>query len=543
MLLRSISMTMLATVAALTATDVALGAGSASLSGVVSDSAGKPVHGAIVRVEQGDKLIARYTTKEGRYRIDGLTPQPKKITVTAFGFAAATLQADGDQANVKLAAGASLADLTSAELRYLVNDNDKSQRHVYYECGNCHGLELLVSRAGMPAAAWAGFLPHMTGYRWGENYFSPERSAVLASWIEPMFGPEGTLGPRSKPDYSKIKHTPLDDAALAATITEYVIPSPGAQPHSVRVDQKSGAVWFGNYDSPSTNIYRFEPRSETFKEYEIPLVNAAAHTGVVLKDGSFIVGLDRRKTSPLKMAWVTSDEQVRMFEWPGRPRGGRVITRDPTNADVIWVVSGSEIWRVNLQTNERRAYQNPHPATLPKGSFAEEFAWPGDQPHGGGYDVAVDSKGTVWVSQLLNAVLFSIEPESGQTRMYHTPEMKSTRGIGIDADDNVWFADFYGHKLGMLEPRTGKVTLYQPPSKYASPYGLSMDTKRGYLWYADTMANSATRFDLKTKKFVEYPLPTSRAFIRFMGLDDRGRAWYGGFGNSKLGVIDPGDAN
>jgi streptogramin lyase len=48
-----------------------------------------------------------------------------------------------------------------------------------------------------------------------------------------------------------------------------------------------------------------------------------------------------------------------------------------------------------------------------------------------------------------------------------------------------------------------------------------------------------TRFDPKTGQFVEYPLPTRMASVRFHGIDSRGRAWYGEYWNGKLGVIDP----
>ncbi len=55
----------------------------------------------------------------------------------------------------------------------------------------------------------------------------------------------------------------------------------------------------------------------------------------------------------------------------------------------------------------------------------------------------------------------------------------------------------------------------------------------------DFSGNNITRFDPKTKEFVEYPIPTHGAYPRFIGLDSKGRVWFGEWWNSKLGMLDP----
>jgi virginiamycin B lyase len=120
--------------------------------------------------------------------------------------------------------------------------------------------------------------------------------------------------------------------------------------------------------------------------------------------------------------------------------------------------------------------------------------------------------------------------------------MRSARGLAIDGQDTVWFADYYGNKLGKLDPDTGQVKFYQPPTQNASPYGVTIDSRRNYIWFTDTVGNNITRFDPKTEQFVEYALPTRNTSVRFTGIDNKGRIWYGGFWNGILGVIDPGDA-
>jgi virginiamycin B lyase len=518
-----------------------------SISGVVTDNAGKPIRGAIVKATLGVKSIARYTGGDGRYDIEGLEPGQHEVTVQAFGFAPTTqtTAAGAHQTqDFKLTPHIEVAQLTSAEMRYLLPTDNKAATEVYYTCANCHGLETVLRRTGMPENAWSAFIPYMTIHRWGAPLFPPAAGPALAPAVTTVFGPDGILGPKATPDFSKVKHTPLKDEALKATITEYAIPSPKAQPHSIRVDDRNGRVWFADYDSASNDVFSFDPKTEVFYRYQNPLPNAEGHTGAVLADGSYIVACDAstfdKEPTPIKLVIAHPDGTIDPIEWPGKPQGARVASPDPTQPDVVWIVAGRETWSYNVKTKQFRAYQDPISKVAPPGSYEAEFGHPG-QPDSSGYDITVDSKGIPWVTQLNLGIIFRLDPATGQTKIYHTREMYSARGITVDAHDNVWFADFYHSKVGMLDQKTGDVKFYHPPNPNASPYGVSVDRRRGYVWYADTTGNNVTRLDPKTGEFVEYNLPTSNAADRFVGIDPQGRVWYGGFWNQKLGVIDPGD--
>jgi streptogramin lyase len=419
--------------------------------------------------------------------------------------------------------------------------------------------------AGTPASAWVAFLPYMTMHRWGTSFFPPALAATFGPALAEMFGPKGILSPEAHPDFSKVKYTPLKDAALRATITEWTIPSPAApdsaaMPHSVRVDDRNGmAVWWADYDAANNNVVRFDPKTKTFKLFPVPIPNALAHTGAVLPDGNFMVpftmtrvresnGVIEPKSNTTMLGIVSANGHWETFDFPherpGRPAGGpRIVAVDPVHKDFVWVLAGTEVWHLNVKTRQRRVYQNPVPKAFParsEGALEEEPGF--TKPSSDGYDLVVDSHGTPWVTQIDVATIFHIDPVTGKEQTYHTPEMHSARGIEVADNGIVWFADYYGHQLGRLDPKTGKITLYPLPTRYASPYGITLDRRRGYVWYADTTGNQATRFDPRTGAFVEYPLATRNASIRFMGIDAKGRIWYGGFWTGKLGEIDPGYA-
>jgi virginiamycin B lyase len=522
--------------------DVAAAGGDAWLSGTVTDDTGRPVRGAVVKASANGKTIARYTDRDGRYQIAGLEAGRYEVSINAYGFALERQTkdtADAAEPIIKLSPQNDMVRLTSADLRFLFPTTADTYV-VYSTCSTCHGFETVLPMRGMTAEEWQNFLPAMTENRWGRSFFTDQdRVTQLAHGLEQLFGPDGTLGPDTRPDFSKVKHTAMSDAALGATFTEYTIPQRRTMPHSVIVDDKSGIVWFSEYDSASNKVARFNPATERFDQFPIPVPRSNAHTGAVLKDGTYLVGLDRPGADG-KAAAVDRDGNLVVYEFPGKPQGSRMVVADPSREDTAWLVAGDEIWRLNTKTKHIQAFKNPVVETFPEGSYGGMIALPRRRPTSNGYASAIDSKGFLWVTQLDLGIIFKLDPETGRTASYHTPEIRSARGIAVDAQDNIWFADYYGNKLGKLDPNSGQVKLYQPPTQNSSPYGVTVDLRRNYIWFADTVGNNLTRFDPKTEEFVEYALPTRNSSIRFISTDAKGRVWYGGFWNGILGVLDPG---
>jgi streptogramin lyase len=517
------------------------------LHGVVTNDAGKPVRGAIIKATSGIKSVSRFSQSDGRYEIP-LPSGTYDVSVDAFGFAGKRQSVDTvktSEMSFRLSSRMDVGRLTPAELESLLPDNSQT-RLIRRTCEDCHALGTVMRRRGNTAADWQDFLPTMTKGRLPQPHFSPARLAALGEALEKYFGPSAPfLGPDSDPPKpEQVKHAITSDLALKATITEYRVPTPGAMPNSVMIDAKD-RPWWGEFDS-SNEIGEMDPVTEQIHLYPMETPMSTPHTGTLGKDGSIWMSLhgDHADHVADKLARVNPDTgKVTYYKSqdPGLDDGTHTLAVDPQGN--VWS-SGNEPAVFDIEKEQFRVYRLPVPKTYPEESVGAWLSVPGEpvSPNAETYDVAVDSKGTVWLTSLNQGKIIRLDPASGETKDYKTPGIVSARGLVVDAEDNIWFGNFFGHTLAKLDPKTGTVKQYHPPTANATPYGAVVDKKSGYIYYADTVGNHVTGFDPKTEQFVEYPLPSYESYPRFLGLDTKGRVWYGEGGpfQTKIGMLDPG---
>ncbi len=84
--------------------------------------------------------------------------------------------------------------------------------------------------------------------------------------------------------------------------------------------------------------------------------------------------------------------------------------------------------------------------------------------------------------------------------------------VRTDRNGHVWYSDFVENFLGELDPRTGAVTEYPiPVTKPGFPTG-ALDLEQdadGNLWLALMFQTGLARFDMATKTFRIFPLPSA----------------------------------
>lgn len=532
----------------------------------MSDSAGKPIRGAMVKATAGTKTVTRFTRTDGRYEIT-VAAGKYDVSAEAFGFAVADQSKDAaetDQTNFTLTPRMDLARLSGAELEGLLPDNTET-KSLRANCTGCHTMHTMMKGRGMTAEWFRNFLPRMTGNvgRVGEwtgggillrhhaqSLFTPEAIATLADILEKYLGPNAPdWGPHATPSLDRVKHAYPADQALRATFNEYTIPTEQPMAHSLTLDPVRGYAWFGEQSSKANKIGRFDIKTETFQEYIVPSPNSAPHTGVVDKDGTFWISLAGR--SPVSIAAV-DPTTGRITEYTWTDRKGPVdrahtLSFDPSGNLFISHLSVAEMWTFDMKTKQYAAVKYPAATKYPEeslGNWEDIKGQPLEAVQVGSYDVAADSKGTLWFTEGDMGKLVSMDRATGEISEYKAPGTISTKGVLVDAQDNIWFSNFVGHTLEKLDQKTGNIKQYRPPTRNASFYGITLEKRTGYIWCADSNGNNITRFDPKTEQFVEYPIPTADAFPRFINVDpNTGKVWFTEFFQGKIGLLDPGSSN
>ena len=517
-------------------------ANTATIRGVVTDNAGKPISGAMVTATAGTKLVARFSQNDGRYQI-ALPAGNYEVAAEAYGFASKRVNKDANQAgdlNFSLTPKFSVAQLTSAEVEELLPDNQET-RLLKNECIRCHALTYLARRAGMTASDWAGFIPVMTRDRHSNDpNFSGDRLAALSAALEKYFGPSSPyFGPDAELSKDQVKHTEITAAVLKATIREYRIPTRDPFPHSITTDAQ-GNAWFSEVSDRGNKIGKFNFETEEFTEYPLPWPSSHPHTGAVDKHGIFWITLTAA-TIPAKLAAIdTETGKLATYDFPGNKARTHTLALDGEGN--VWM-SGSTLLEFDVKAQQFKEFKLPVPTdtNYSDNTWAGWHNLPGKSkmpPNQNVYDVRADSKGMIWASIESLGLLIRLDPKTGETKTFNPPDSPSIKGLEIDKDDNVWFAVFWGSRLGKLDQKTGKFTIYKLPTEYGMPYGMSADSKTGDIWYADLNGNYITRFDPKTEHFDQYPIPSAQASPRMIRYDN-GRVWFGEFMNDKIGVVEP----
>jgi len=478
-----------------------------SISGVVTDDAGKPLRGAPVTARLENMSVSRYTDASGKYQITGLKPGSYKISATAYGYGSKTVDKEISTSAADVAFSLkpnwNPTQISTAEYISAFGD-DKDVRNVEGTCQTCHNFSWIMRRRGMTADEWKEFIPRM-----GTVFFipelSPEKLTDISASLEKVFGPDS-----STPTKEQVHHVNISDEALHATFRYYTPPT-RMFPHSVSIGA-DGKVWFTSFDYVSNRIDSFDPVKEQFQEFESPTPRSVPHN-----------------------PWVTRNGQI----WFSELRGRKLSTVDPETGKITeypvpekaGIHTLREDSRGNILTSGNVTKFDPH---------TQKFTVLGTPST---YDVAVDAHDNVWgASGSDKPGLFRVDSKTGDIKIYAVPEMKTVRGIEVDAQQNVWFGDVTNHRLGKLDPNNEKFTYYKPPTENMAIYGIIVDKKTGNLWIGDYLGANVTRFNPTTGKFTEYPFPSRTQMIRFFAMDPQGRVWFTDFGNSRIGVLDTGES-
>lgn len=302
--------------------------------------------------------------------------------------------------------------------------------------------------------------------------------------------------------------TPAGAAAdFQGTVAEWPVPTPEfARDPAIAPDGSIFiAVMHGN------KIARFDPAAETFVEWNLP-PGARPHgllvdrRGIVWYTGNGNGTIGRLDPSSGK---ITENKA---------PSGGDPHTLVIDHGGIIWftVQGGDRVGRLDTASGKITEYPTP----------------------GGPYGLTLDRAGNVWVCLMRGNQLGRIDAVTGEVSLLDMPPGARPRRMATAPDGSLWIT-FYGtNKLVKFDPEARRIAreIELPAGRGGGAYAVTVDGA-GIVWVNEIQTDTVVRFDPGTGEPRVVKLPSRNVGIRKMVVDSRGRLWYMGSHNGRLGMV------
>ena len=267
------------------------------------------------------------------------------------------------------------------------------------------------------------------------------------------------------------------------------------------------AVMSGN------RVAHFDPRSETFREWDLP-PGHRPHGLLVDRNGIvWTTGNGNGTIGRLDPATGTITE----FRTPSGGGGPHtLIISDDQRTIWFTLQAGNKVGRLDTASGAITEYPSS----------------------GGPYGLALDREGKVWFCRMGDDRLGRLDPLTGEMTEVDTGAGSRPRRIAAAPDGMLWITYYGSGRLAKLDPAAHRIVATYPlPGGDAGPYAVTVDGG-GIVWVNEIETDTVVRFDPRTEAMRVVALPSSNVGIRKMVTDHRGRLWYMGSHNGRLGVVE-----
>jgi virginiamycin B lyase len=259
-------------------------------------------------------------------------------------------------------------------------------------------------------------------------------------------------------------------------------------------------------------IARFDTTTKKFNEWNLP---PGAHPHGLLVDKEGIV-------------WYTGNGNGtigRLDPATGKvtenkvPSGGDPHTIVIDDNGTIWfsVQSGNRIGRLDRTSRTITEYRTS----------------------GRPYGIAIDKQGYVWFCRVGADMLGRLDPNTGHVEDVRTGPGSAPRRMAVGPDGTIWVTAYGNGKLIKVDAKEKKILkeYAMPAGQAGGPYAVTVDGT-GRVWANEIETDTVAVLDPKTERFRVIKLPSSGVGIRKAIIDAKGRYWYMGSHNGRLGVIE-----
>ena len=464
----------------------------ATVTGTIKGPDGAPFKGAFVQAQSTslNMMMSVLSDKQGHYKLENLPASEYQIQIRAVGYKADPRPAVNLTTDQKTSFDFALqpapihwTDISTNQAEALLPDGPNKQVTMKSCFQGCHSFQHKFAPYRLDENGWRDKVAYM---KWSQYYFVGERMdtqfAQAEQYLASVFSPDSKLpdSPADVPGYGKTVHQFGDDAMNIVYVEYNTLSGNPPLGHNNRVP------WSAWYDEKHGQVI-------------VPYISGNGFGRMDLKTGK------------VEEYYLTPPA-----EYTTKFGGVGVHSMVPAADGTLWFTEQG-----------RNILGKWDPATK---EFTEYKDTPLDKSMGK-HTVRIDSKGFMWTS---GNPLARFDPETKKFTQF--PEVPSIYQIYVDRDDNAWFTEMKEDGgIGKVDAKTGKVSKY--PYHGFRPHRLTM-APDGMAWFNGS-GDKVVRFDPKTEKFTDFPIPGPNVGTYAIGYDLDGGVWYNSEWGDVLGRLDP----
>lgn len=536
------------------------------LHGTVGDDAG-PVVGAMVTFQVGDPARAWtvYSDESGAFRSPELTADEVLVRVRRIGWRDLRMEKVAVSAQPmallleRETDDAALAEQLPAHrwFQLLTQEiTDEGEReHFVRQCTYCHQQGNPATRVPREDWQWDKVLSLMA--RMG-GVLPAELRAKVPDLFRKAYDPATAIpaltANRDEPDFAP----PAEPEARRAIIDEWELGLRASMQHDL-IFHPDGRAY--SVDMAQDNLYRLDP--ETGETASFPLDDGGLGLGGVLggRDQPLLTPTANARQGPHSLQvgpdgdiWTTLalGNQIGRFDvqtetWKTYPldAGYYPHTLRFDGKDRVWftIAGSNHVGMFDPATEEFTTLRLPArtwgqalvirmlPAILWLAEASGNQPTPGESgdpdmmPVPYGIDVAGD--GAIWFSQLNQHRIGRIDPDTFDIEVIDTP-FPAPRRLRFDKGNGLWIPSFSTGKLARFDVKTREFEEWTLPTAREgteTPYSLHINRANDEVWVCGTNSDTLIRFEPGTERFTVYPLPTRVTYTRDIDFDPQGRVW------------------
>jgi virginiamycin B lyase len=536
------------------------GAGAQGFQGRVLDGQGKGLPGAVVsaRNRSLNRTTTVYADEQGRYRLADLAAGAYDVRARHFGFKDRMKMgaaADGRPLDLTLAPENDEYDRMAAlpsnrwfALALAAMPNDHMREEFERQCTFCHQQGSWPTRVERTPEQWEKIFSLMA--RMG-GILSSETRKALPGVLNAAYDHTSSLQKLKE----QLERYPLaSGAGLTAVIDEWDVGDRASVQHDIVV-HPAGYVF--SVDTTKDFLYRLDPRTGERKAFKIPdggmpLAGVFHNTSNILPPNADAhVAPHSLQVAPDGKLWVTLCLGNKIGVFDPKAESWRLIDQKDglyphtlrfDQKGRVWytLAVSNQVAMIDPRTDEQRVIRLPartwgqaiavrvtpwllglgkwipQPETVSEGAML---------PVPYGIDIAPD--GGVWFSQLNVHRIGRIDPDTGSYELFDTP-FPGPRRLRFDSKGNLWIPGFSTGVVARFNLQTKEFKTWALPTNppgSETPYALNVDRRTDTVWICGTNSDTLIRFDPKTEKFTIYPLPTRVTYTREIDFDSQGGVW------------------